>query len=111
MVAGDSICMTAIRKQRLSTDRVTHEPRTGIRRRGWGGSSAAIVAVPDPRKGRTMTDLSKSQLNTILSALDGVPRNPNSRTPPCAASLGMPGAWVWRLTTSSSRPRVCSTVG
>ena len=26
-----------------------------------------------------MTSLSKSQLNTILSALDGQPRNPNSR--------------------------------
>ena len=26
-----------------------------------------------------MTNLSKSQLNTILSALDGQPRNPNSR--------------------------------
>jgi hypothetical protein len=38
-----------------------------------------MVAVPKPRKGQTMTDLSKSQLSTILSALDGEQRNPNTK--------------------------------
>ncbi len=44
-----------------------------------GGSSAAMVAAPEPRKGPTMTDLTKSQLNTILSSLDGKQRNPNTK--------------------------------
>jgi hypothetical protein len=38
-----------------------------------------MVAVPKPRKGPIMTDLSKSQLSTILSALDGKQRNPNTK--------------------------------
>jgi hypothetical protein len=40
-----------------------------------------------------MTDLSKSQLNTILSALDGQPRNPNTKD----AALRHIGAHAERL--------------
>lgn len=59
-----------------------------------------------------MTDLGKLQLNAILSALDGQPRNPNStRTRRCAASARTPNASVSASTTCSPPPAAFSTDG
>ena len=58
-----------------------------------------------------MTDLGKTQLNAILSALDGQPRNPNTKD----AALRRIGAHAERSasasTTCSPPPPASSTAG
>ena len=58
-----------------------------------------------------MTDLSKSQLNAILSALDGPSRNPNSKDAALRATAVTPSASASASTTCSPPLPVCSTAG
>jgi hypothetical protein len=53
------------------------------------------------------TDLSKLQLNAVLSALDGQPRNPNT-TRHCATLALTPSTWASASTICSRRQPACS---